>query len=69
MKDFIDHLRVSESFAKALESIQLKPKEKADLDELYASKRGVSVTRNKGNRVSGDHLFLQPDWKIPHCIF
>jgi len=69
MKDFIDHLMDIQSFVKALESIQLKPKEKADLVELYASKRGVSVTRDKGNRVRGDHLFWQPDWKIPHCIF
>lgn len=49
MKDFVDHLMDTESFAKALESIQLKPKEKDDLGELYTSKRGVSVTRDKGN--------------------
>jgi hypothetical protein len=54
MNDFISHLKDTEHFAKALESIQLKPKEKADLGELYASKRGVSVTRDKGNRVRGD---------------
>jgi len=57
MKDFIDHLMDIQSFVKALESIQLKPKEKADLGELYASKRGVSVTRDKGNRVHGDTIY------------
>lgn len=57
MKDFVDHLMDTESFAKALASIQLKPKEKADLGELYASKRGVSVTRDKGNRLRGDTVY------------
>jgi len=57
MKDFTSHLKDAENFAKALESIQLKPKEKADLGELYASKSGISVTRDKGNRVRGDTVY------------
>lgn len=57
MKDFMSHLADTEHFANALESIQLKPKEKADLGELYASKRGISVIRDKGNRVRGDTVY------------
>ena len=57
MSDFMSHLKDTEHFVKALESIQLKPKEKADLGELYASKHGISVTRDKGNRVRGDTVY------------
>jgi hypothetical protein len=57
MRDFMSHLKNTGYFAKALESIQLKPKEKADLGELYASKRGILVTRDKGNRVRGDTVY------------
>jgi len=57
MNDFISHLMDTESFAKALESIQLTSKEKADLGELFANKRGILVTRDKGNRVRGDTVY------------
>jgi hypothetical protein len=57
MKDFRLYLRDTELLAKALESIQVKAKEKSDLGELYASKHGVSVTRDKGNRVRGDTVY------------
>jgi hypothetical protein len=54
MKDFESHLKDTVHFAKALDSIQLKPKEKADLGELYAREFGIPMTRDKGNRVRGD---------------
>ena len=57
MKDFKSYLKDTALLAKALESIQLKPKEKSDLGELYASKQGVSVSRDKGNRVRGDTIY------------
>lgn len=57
MKDFKSYLKDTELLAKALESIQMKPKEKFDLRELYASKHGISVTRDSGNRVRGDTVY------------
>jgi hypothetical protein len=57
MKDFKSYLKDTGLLTKALESIQMKPKEKSDLGELYASKSGIAVTRDKGNRVRGDTVY------------
>ncbi len=56
-KDYQTYLRNPALLAKAFESVQMKPKEKADLGELYASKHGVSVTRDKGNRLRGNTVY------------
>jgi len=57
VKDFRSYLKDADLLAKAFKSIQLKPKEKADLGELYMSKLGLPVTRDKGNRVRGDTVY------------
>jgi len=57
MKDFRSYLNDTELLMKAFASINMSPKEKADLGELYASTLGVSVTRDKGNRVRGDTVY------------
>lgn len=57
MKDFKSYLKDANLLAKALESIQMKPKEKSDLGELYMSKHGIPVSRDKGNRVRGETVY------------
>jgi hypothetical protein len=57
MRDFQSYLDDSEALAKAFRAIQLKPKEKADLGELYARPIGIPVTRDKSNCVRGETVF------------
>ena len=57
MKNFTSYLKDIDIFAKALDSIQMRPKEKADLGEFYMSKHGILVTRDKGMRVRGDTVY------------
>lgn len=57
MDDYKACLKDTELLAKALSSVQMSPKEKSDLGQLYIDKGGVVVTRDKGNRVRGETVF------------
>jgi hypothetical protein len=57
MRDFWSYLNKLELLTIAFESIQMKLKEKADLKELYANRHGISVSRDKGNRVREETVY------------
>ena len=54
MNDFATLLTDTGLLRKALRSIDLSARERADLSQLYWSAKGVQVTRDKNNRVRGD---------------
>ena len=57
MHNFLSCLDDLKALTSALESIQLKPREKADLGKLYSMPDGVPVSRDSGNRVRGETVY------------
>ena len=54
MRDFWSYLNGLEVLTIAFGSIQMKHKEKADLNKLYANRYGISVSRDKENCIRGE---------------